>query len=182
MATAPNLGTTSTYGVVSGTYTNSNTGTQTVINGDACYTTAPVTPPLSITGTTVTPCAPATGSDQGLATANLNGQTCTFIGAAIALNALIGVSPPGPAPFCPLVTGWTVSTNNDPDAHRITARLYSAIFPIAQAISEAPAGLRAPAFAPRLLCRADILPPKPGSASVLPSLLSVPTRSHRGCQ
>src|ERR1700682_6592001 len=75
-ATAPNLGSTSTYGVVSSTFTNSNTAPQTIINGTAlqpavCYTTAPVTPPLTITGTTVTPCPPATGVDQGLASANL---------------------------------------------------------------------------------------------------------------
>src|ERR1700694_5589863 len=46
-ATAPSLGSTSTYGVVSSTFTNSNTAPQTIINGTAlqpavCYTTAPV--------------------------------------------------------------------------------------------------------------------------------------------
>ena len=51
-ATAPNLGSTSTYAVVSSTFTNSNTAPQTIINGDVCYTTAPVTPPLLITGAT----------------------------------------------------------------------------------------------------------------------------------
>jgi hypothetical protein len=92
-ATAPNLGSTSTYGVVSSTFTNSNTAPQTIINGTAlqpavCYTTAPVTPPLTITGTTVTPCPPATGVDQGLASANLLGQPCTSLGAgAVALAA-----------------------------------------------------------------------------------------------
>ena len=104
-ATAPNLGSTGTYGVVSSTFTNSNTAPQTIINGTAlqpavCYTTAPVTPPLTITGTTVTPCPPATGVDQGLASANLNGQPCTFLGAgAIALDSLIvGSNPPGTIP------------------------------------------------------------------------------------
>lgn len=104
-ATAPNLGTTSTYGVVSSTFTNSNTAPQTIINGTAglpavCYTTAPVTPPLTITGTTVVPCPPATGVDQGLALADLNGQACTSLGAgAVALNAVtVGANPPGTIP------------------------------------------------------------------------------------
>ena len=99
-ATAPSLGSTSTYGVVSSTFTNSNTAPQTIINGDVCFTTGPVTPPLTITGTTVTPCPPVTGVDQGVALANLNGQACTFLGAgAIALDSVvIGVNPPGTIP------------------------------------------------------------------------------------
>jgi hypothetical protein len=99
-ATAPSLGSAATYAVVSSTYTNSNTSPQTILNGDVCFTTAPVTPPLSITGTTVTPCPPAVGSDQGLALANLNGQPCTSLGAgAVALNAVvIGFNPPGTIP------------------------------------------------------------------------------------
>jgi hypothetical protein len=99
-ATAPNLGSTSTYGVVSSTFTNSNTAPQTIINGDVCYTTGPTTPPLTITGTTVTPCPPSTGTDQGNALANLNGQPCTFLGAgAIALDSvIIAANPPGTIP------------------------------------------------------------------------------------
>jgi hypothetical protein len=99
-ATAPNLGTTSTYGVVSSTFTNSNTAPQTIINGDVCFTTGPTTPPLTITGATVTPCPPQTGVDQGAALANLNGQPCTFLGAgAIALDSVvIGLNPPGTIP------------------------------------------------------------------------------------
>ena len=103
-ATAPNLGSTSTYGVVSSTFTNSNTAPQTIINGTAlqpavCYTTAPVTPPLTITGTTITPCPPATGVDQGLALANLLGQPCTSLGAgAVALDTVIIGGPPGTIP------------------------------------------------------------------------------------
>ena len=99
-ATAPSLGSTSTYGVVSSTFTNSNTAPQTVINGDVCFTTGPVTPPLTITGATVTPCPPVTGVDQGAALANLNGQACTFLGAgAIALDSVvIGANPPGTIP------------------------------------------------------------------------------------
>jgi hypothetical protein len=98
-ATAPNLGSDSTYGVVSSTFTNANTSPQTIINGGVCFTTPPTTPPLIITGATVTPCPPATGLDEGLALANLNGQACTFLGAAIALNSVvIGANPPGTIP------------------------------------------------------------------------------------
>lgn len=98
--TAPPLGTTATYGVVSSTFTNANTSPQTIINGDVCFTTGPVTPPLSITGTTVTPCPPAVGLDQATALANLNGQPCTSLGAgAITLDSVvIGANPPGTIP------------------------------------------------------------------------------------
>jgi hypothetical protein len=99
-ATAPPLGSTATYGVVSDTFTNSNTAPQTIINGDVCFTTGPVTPPLTINGTTATPCAPATGIDQGLALANLNGQACVSLGAgAVTLDSIvIGANPPGTIP------------------------------------------------------------------------------------
>jgi hypothetical protein len=99
-ATAPNLGSTSPYGVVSSTFTNSNTAPQTIVNGAVCFTTGPVTPPLTITGGTVTPCPPATGLDQGFALANLNGQACTSLGAgAVALDSIIiGSNPPGTIP------------------------------------------------------------------------------------
>jgi hypothetical protein len=99
-ATAPNLGSTATYGVVSSTFTNSNTAPQTIIKGDVCFTTPPTTPPLTITGVTVTPCPPATGLDEGAALANLNGQPCTSLGAgAVALDSVIvGFNPPGIIP------------------------------------------------------------------------------------
>ena len=99
-ATAPSLGSTSTFGVVSSTFTNSNTGTQTIVNGGVCYSTGPVTPPVTITGLTETPCNPAKGVDQGLALANLNGQPCTSLGAgAVALDSVIvGANPPGIIP------------------------------------------------------------------------------------
>ena len=99
-ATAPNLGSTSTYGIVSDTFTNSNTSPQTIINGNVCYTTGPSTPPLSTTAPPVTPCPPVTGVDQGSALADLNGQACTFLGAgAIALDSVvIGANPPGTIP------------------------------------------------------------------------------------
>jgi hypothetical protein len=99
-ATAPNLGTTATYGVASGTYTNSNTSPQTIINGDVCFTTPPSTPPLSINGVTRTPCPPQVGQDQNAAVADANGQACTFLGAgAITLDTIvIGANPPGTIP------------------------------------------------------------------------------------
>jgi len=99
-ATAPPLGTTSTYGVVSSTFTNSNTSPQTIIDGDVCFATGPTTPPLTITGATSTPCSPQTGLDQGAAAANANGQLCTFLGSgAITLDSVvIGGNPPGTIP------------------------------------------------------------------------------------
>lgn len=97
---APPLGSSATYGIASSTFTNANTGPQTIINGDVCYTTGPVTPPLTITGATVTPCPPAVVIDQGLALADINGQPCTFLGAgAITLDSVvIGANPPGTIP------------------------------------------------------------------------------------
>jgi len=98
--TAPNLGTSGTYGIVSSTFTNANTAPQTLINGDVCFTTGPTTPPLTINGATVTPCPPQVGLDQGTALANLNGQVCTSLGAgAITLDSVvIGPIPPGRFP------------------------------------------------------------------------------------
>ena len=99
-ATAPNLGTTSTYGVVSSTYTNSNTSPQTIVRGDVCFSTGPTTPPLTITGVTRSPCPPQTGLDQTAAVATATGQSCTFLGAgAITLDAIsIAGNPPGTIP------------------------------------------------------------------------------------
>jgi Ice-binding-like len=98
--TAPDLGSTHTYGVLSSTFTNSNTSPQTIIRGDVCFTTGPTTPPLTITGATLTPCPAQTGLDQAAATASANGQTCTFLGAgAITLDSVvIGANPPGTIP------------------------------------------------------------------------------------
>jgi hypothetical protein len=95
--TAPNLNSEAPYAVVSSTFTNSNTAPQTIITGNVCYTTPPVTPPLVTTGATVTPCPVATGIDQGNSTAFLNSQACTSLGVgAVALNAVsIGANPPG---------------------------------------------------------------------------------------
>ena len=102
-ATAPSLGSESTYGIVSETYTNTVSGT--TINGTSsqpavCYTTGPSVAP-TITGTTVTPCPAATGTDQDAALADLNSQVCTSIGSAVALDTYSvgggtpGVFPPG---------------------------------------------------------------------------------------
>lgn len=95
-ATAPSLGAASTFGVVSSTFTNSNTAPQTIINGDVCFTTVPTTPPLLINGTTTTPCSPGTGAAQSFALAILNGQPCTPLPTGVPLDAVvIGSNPPG---------------------------------------------------------------------------------------
>ena len=99
-ATAPPLGSTSGFGIVSNTFTNN--GNPTIITGSVCYTTAPVTPPTTITGATKTPCDTEI-ADQGIALANLDGQlgTCISLGAAVDLSAAVvgggtpGVIPPG---------------------------------------------------------------------------------------
>jgi hypothetical protein len=90
-ATSPNLGSDSSYAVVSSTYTNSlNAGLETALNGDICYTTGSATAPVSISGTTVVACPSATGTDQDLALANINAQanavTCTNLGTDVVLS------------------------------------------------------------------------------------------------
>jgi len=107
-ATAPNLGTTSTYAVVSSTFSNSNTGPQTILNGTPsqpvlCYTTLSSTLPVTITGTTVIPCDPLTvGLDQNAALANLiaqaNAPTCTVLSATPLEAVIIGSNPAGTFP------------------------------------------------------------------------------------
>jgi hypothetical protein len=103
-AIAPTLGSTSTYGVVSSTFTNSNISPQTIINGTSsqpavCYTTLSGSPPLTVVGSTVVPCPPQTGLDQGTALATLNGQACTSLGTNVALNSVtVGANPPGTFP------------------------------------------------------------------------------------
>ena len=100
-ATAPNLLSTSTYGVVSSTFSNSNTAPQTIINGSVCYTTVNLLP-LTITGTTNVPCTTQI-SDQGSALTDLNNQlpSCISLGAAVDLSLISvgggtpGVIPPG---------------------------------------------------------------------------------------
>ncbi len=100
-ATAPPLGSTSNFGIVSSTFTN--TANPTVITGSVCYTTAPVLAPTTITGgPPKTPCDTEI-SDQGIALANLDSQlgTCISLGSAVDLSAAVvgggtpGVIPPG---------------------------------------------------------------------------------------
>ena len=107
-ATAPNLGTTSTFGVVSDTLSNTNfpgPPVLTNITGAICGTTLNIPLPSIISGATVTPCDPQTGLDQGTALANLNAQalasSCKFIPAGTPLDAVVisgglpGHYPPG---------------------------------------------------------------------------------------
>lgn len=94
-AIAPSLGSVSTHGVVSSTFTNANTAPQTIINGNVCYTTGPTTPPLTINGTAGA-CPGAAGADQLAALAILNGQPCTALPVGVPLDAIaIGGNPPG---------------------------------------------------------------------------------------
>jgi len=96
--TAPDLGLTASYAIVSQTLTNTTPGS--VVTGDVCFTTGPAVVP-TIIGTPQTPCDPQLGLDQGAARADLVSQSCTPIGAAVALNDIViggglpGVFPPG---------------------------------------------------------------------------------------
>lgn len=109
-ATAPSLGTASTYGIAASTFTNiGNTAPLTRITGDVCTTTPSATAASTITGAytdTNTPpggsctAAHATmGADITAALATLNGQACTVLGSGV-LNAVnvgsgLGIFPPG---------------------------------------------------------------------------------------
>lgn len=78
-ATAPDLGTTITFGVLSSTYTNTVAGT--TINGDLGYSTGPaVTPTVNGTTHVADPTYTQAGIDQNAALANLLGQPCTNLG------------------------------------------------------------------------------------------------------
>ncbi len=95
-ATAPDLGSTEPYAIVSGTFSNTTAGT--TIDGDVCYTTPPATAPF-ISGATVVPCPDVTGTDQNAARADLISQDCMSLGAAVELNATsIGAGSPGVFP------------------------------------------------------------------------------------
>ncbi len=97
-ATAPALGSTSPFGIVSSTSTNANTAPQTIINGSVCGTTLNVPRPLTITGgAEETPCAAAKGIDQGTALATLNGQACTPIAGTLN-GVIVGGNAPGTFP------------------------------------------------------------------------------------
>ncbi|HTK04945.1 MAG TPA: ice-binding family protein [Candidatus Eisenbacteria bacterium] len=112
-ATTPSLGAAATYGVVSDTFTNSNTAPYTIINGTVgqpalCYTTLSTVGPTSQTGTTVTPCDAAVALAQGNAKADVNLQAslpgCTNLGGgAVTLNSfdLDGAGPILPGHYPP---------------------------------------------------------------------------------
>src|SRR5680860_880541 len=100
-ATAPVLGTTSTYGVVSSTSNNINTDPQTIINGKVCGTTLTEPRPLTITGGEGA-CPGTIEADQTTALTTLNTQDCTSIApTGGALNTWVidgqaaGTFPPG---------------------------------------------------------------------------------------
>lgn len=112
-ATAPVLGTNSTYGVVSSTYTGNVAAT--TITGNICYTSGPGTfAPTLVGGTLTTPCTGITnGTPQGTALTTLNTQACTAITpVGGALNTwVIGSNPAGTfPPGCYAVTGAMVIT------------------------------------------------------------------------
>jgi hypothetical protein len=100
-ATSPSLGMSSTFGILSGTYTNTAVGT--TINGDLGYTTPPAVAP-TVNGATHV--ADGTynqaGIDQGTALSALNSQPCTFTFALGAIDlasdtthGAVGVYTPG---------------------------------------------------------------------------------------
>ena len=101
-ATTPELGEAASFGILSGTYTNTAGGT--TINGNLGYTTGPAVAP-TVNGTVYSPPSSTytqAGIDQGAALANLNAQSCTPIGAIVTLNAYdvdgAGPLPPGTFP------------------------------------------------------------------------------------
>jgi hypothetical protein len=91
---APSLGSLSTYGIASSTYTNTAPGT--TVTGDVCFTTGPVVP-ATATGATG-PCPASAGTDQSGALAILNSQACTPLPAGPLEAVVIGTNPPGVIP------------------------------------------------------------------------------------
>lgn len=100
-ATSPSLGIADSFTILSGTYSNTVSGT--VITGNLGYTTPPVTPP-TVNG--VTHVADSiynqAGIDQGTALSALNSQPCTFSFAPGAIDlasdtthGVVGVYVPG---------------------------------------------------------------------------------------
>ena len=93
---APDFGSTDPFAVVSETFTNTMAGTG--ITGDVCYTTPPAVVP-AVDGAELTPCPSQIGVDQNAARVELDAQSCTSLGAAVALDAIsIGTLPPGEFP------------------------------------------------------------------------------------
>ena len=100
-ATSPSLGSASSFGILSSTYTNTVAGSS--INGDLGYTTGPAVAP-TVNG--ITHVADSiynqAGIDQNSALNNLNGQGCTFTFAPGAIDlatdtthGTIGIYTPG---------------------------------------------------------------------------------------
>lgn len=117
--TAPDLGSTDTFAIVSETFSNSTAGT--VVDGDVCFTTGPSQSP-TINGTVQTPCPAQTGLDQNAARGELDAQSCTSIGGAVALDAISigggtpGVFPPGcysSTGAMSITTGATLTLSGD---------------------------------------------------------------------
>ncbi|WP_181918329.1 MULTISPECIES: ice-binding family protein [unclassified Wenzhouxiangella] len=117
--TAPDLGSTSSFAIVSETYSNTTAGT--AIDGDVCFTTGPAVDP-TVNGTVQTPCPAQTGTDQNAARSDLDSQSCTSIGAAVALDEVsIDGGPPGEFPpgcysstgAMSITTGTTVTLSGD---------------------------------------------------------------------
>ena len=114
---APDLGSTSTFGIVSSTWDDETAGT--AITGDVCYTTPPAAlASITISGAVEVPCDGDKGTDQNVALAVLNVQSCTSLGGgAIALNATdVGNGPGVFEPGCyssggamNITTGTTVT-------------------------------------------------------------------------
>jgi hypothetical protein len=96
-ATAPNLGTTSSFGIVSSTFTNVDAAT--AINGNVCFTTGPATA-YTLNGTQTVPCAAQLGLDQAAALATLNGEACVSLGGGVVAldTVVIGTNKPGTIP------------------------------------------------------------------------------------
>ncbi len=94
--TAPDLGSTSPFAIVSETFTNTTPGT--VVDGDVCFTTGPVVAP-TVDGSVETPCPAQVGLDQDSARSELDAQSCTSLGAAVALDTVsVGGGTPGEFP------------------------------------------------------------------------------------
>jgi LPXTG-motif cell wall-anchored protein len=100
-ATSPSLGVANPYSILSGTYTNTASGT--TLNGDLGYTTGPAVAPtinghVHVADSTYN----QAGIDQGSALSNLNSQACSFSFAPGAINLAtdtthgpVGVYTPG---------------------------------------------------------------------------------------
>ncbi len=117
--TAPDLGSTGPYAVVSSTFANTTSGT--AVAGDVCYTTPPAAA-ASVSGAIVVPCPAVTGADQNAALEDLNTQACISLGAAVSLDAISigggtpGVFPPGcysSTGAMSITTGTTVSLSGN---------------------------------------------------------------------